>query len=197
MDGKRTEQHCGNAGDADVEIFNLPDFHIESKGTKGSKLSKSTLLKWHEQIKNDCPHNKIPFIQFTANGKEPLILITTETLQELRLDPKALFPGLICVDESIEPHKELLRQRKILQVQRKCLGDIPFKDPWGIFFRLNDEDIFYINDADVLAKSIINHQTFLNSLPPAPEPPLHALKASQDHSSNTQPDPHRPDPQPS
>lgn len=165
--GQRTQQHCGKAGDNDVDIFELPNFHIESKGMKGSKLSKSTLLKWYEQLEADCPSHKYPFIQFTANGKEPLILLPfTRTV-----GPMYNFYGWkdadFVVEDSVEAHRHLASQQLVKETKKLIFKDID-EGIGGIFFRLNSKWLFYIHRAEVLEPFISEFQKSLLSAPKTP-----------------------------
>lgn len=149
-----------------MDIFELPNFHIESKGTKGSKLTKSTLTKWYEQLETDCPPHKYPFIQYTANGKDPLILLPfTKTLGPM-YNFSSWKDADFLVGDSVEPHKHLANQSLVNETKKLIFKNIP-EGIGGIFFRLNKVQIFYIHEAEKLEPFIGQFQQGLLSAPSA------------------------------
>ena len=74
---RRTQQFNGKGIGSLSDIIapdDLPTWHIECKGTQSPLLNRSTLIKWVEQIKRDCPDALQPVILNKANGK-PIIAI--------------------------------------------------------------------------------------------------------------------------
>lgn len=74
---RRTQQFNGKGLGSLSDIVapdDLPTWHIECKGMQSPCLNRSTLTKWVEQIKRDCPEALQPVILNKANGK-PIIAI--------------------------------------------------------------------------------------------------------------------------
>ena len=57
FDARRSQQYCGEAGDADIICDGLDEFHFEVKF-----VEQLNLVKAFEQAKGDCPANKVPVI---------------------------------------------------------------------------------------------------------------------------------------
>lgn len=108
---RRTEQYCGNTGDAsDVVADELPSYHIECKGTKSQVLNYSKLKAWLAQLKTDCPSGKIPILFWKANGVDWVLLMPDTTSYRgvwIELQPENL------LKEFIEWDKDRLRPAEL------------------------------------------------------------------------------------
>lgn len=63
FEARRTQQYCGNTGDAsDVVVKELPDFHIEVKGVE--RLNIYSALA---QAERDTKNGKIPLVVHKRN----------------------------------------------------------------------------------------------------------------------------------
>lgn len=81
-DAQRTQQHCGNSGDAaDVrsEGFEQLALHPEVK-----RVERGCLYTWLEQAKNDAgPSGKRPFVAHKRNGREWVVVLRAQDFFDL------------------------------------------------------------------------------------------------------------------
>ncbi len=89
---RRSQQYSGNSsfGDSDIVADELPSFHIECKGTKHQKLGRSLLKEWWSQVHKDVKPGKLPVIFHIANGCEPVALVPSSVLTELKIQPHSI-----------------------------------------------------------------------------------------------------------
>ncbi len=80
--GKPTEGSTGKVDNSDVVVPDeLPNWHIESKGTAKPLLAPNILKKWLNQIQLDTPMGKVPVILHVANGKSPVAILTLDVFK--------------------------------------------------------------------------------------------------------------------
>lgn len=80
---KRTEQHNGALGEGDVcGKEELPNWHIECKGTKSARLESSKLNSWYDQIVRDQKTNKFAVLLNKADAHPLLAMIPFTTFKE-------------------------------------------------------------------------------------------------------------------
>jgi hypothetical protein len=96
---QRTQQYSGTEGTSDIICPNeLPEWHIECKGTKSGLLIRSQLLKWYEQVGRDCPVDKQAVILNKSNGKELIALMPFSTWLEVTKERSPFQIDLILTD---------------------------------------------------------------------------------------------------
>ena len=62
VSARRTEQHCGKAGDADVVADELPNLHIECTAVKGMDVGTVLMERAIEQAHRDAPEGRTPVV---------------------------------------------------------------------------------------------------------------------------------------
>jgi hypothetical protein len=128
---RRSAQHCGiPTNGATGEIDNsdiivpdeLPSWHIESKATKSPKTPCSTLKKWVNQIKTDCPKGKLAVILTVANGYSPVALMTSDVYKAVA---RAISSLTVTTEDSFAPAIELKRLDKAARVYGTLIEKAP------------------------------------------------------------------------
>lgn len=116
---RRSEQYCGKAGDSDILVDDLPEWHIECKGTKNSVIERSRIEKWYDQVHTDAP-DKLKVIFTKCDHGEWVTLMAIADwfrafpeLNEYHLGRK------IFVEDSISFKDELERLDKKLSVRER------------------------------------------------------------------------------
>lgn len=77
---RRTNQYCGNTGDA-ADVIGLPGIHVEAKHQE-----KMQLYDWMEQAKRDATaggKENIPVVFHKKNNHEILVTMQFETFMDL------------------------------------------------------------------------------------------------------------------
>jgi hypothetical protein len=74
---ERTQQHCGNAGDSDVRIAELPAAFVEVK-----RVQKLNVTQAMEKATEQC-QGKLPLLMHRRNHGPWLLTINLSQLQEL------------------------------------------------------------------------------------------------------------------
>lgn len=68
---RRTQQHCGTAGDADVICDELPNLHLEIKRVQGMDVGTQLLADAVDQAANDAiGTGRRPIVMWRPNGKK-------------------------------------------------------------------------------------------------------------------------------
>lgn len=75
LSAHRTQQYAGATGTSDITAEELPNIHIEVKGTKEKTLTQSKLKSWLEQVVRDCPETSDWVILHKANGCDFVAII--------------------------------------------------------------------------------------------------------------------------
>lgn len=133
---RRTQQFAGTEGPSDILCpTELPDWHIECKGTKSSLLTKSQLLKWHAQITKDCPVAKQAVILNKSNGKELVALIPFDVWMLLTYE-RTQFQVEINIRESILL-ANLLEEAKAIREVYAYLNNGLSPQPYAIYYILS------------------------------------------------------------
>lgn len=81
---RRTKQYNGEGLSDVVAPEELPSFHLESKGTKTSKIPRSVLKKWFKQLEDDCK-GLLPILFQRPNNKDLVCLITPFVAEKLEM----------------------------------------------------------------------------------------------------------------
>lgn len=168
---RRTEQYCGKAGTSDVECKELSDFHIESKGVKDSKLTKSQVNKWYSQLEEDCPIGKTPILFCKANGKDWVTLVNRESI--IDFFPSFIFYPLsgdsfnpTDVFEELDTKDSLVNIFKIVPVEKKskAINVLAFKcgENKGFLILKSVEFIEVLKKYNKVKKEMIDTYTEIN-----------------------------------
>lgn len=113
---RRTQQFSGKEGTSDIVATDeLPNWHIESKGTKSSLLTRSTIKKWLTQVKTDSKQ-KYSVILNKANSKDLVALIPFSTWKDLKHLETSKYTVNVVVTESIHAVDGLVEAQTITKL---------------------------------------------------------------------------------
>lgn len=113
---RRTQQFSGKEGTSDIVAPDeLPNWHIESKGTKSSLLTRSTIKKWLTQVKTDSKQ-KYSVILNKANSKDLVALIPFSTWKDLKHLETSKYTVNVVVTESIHAVDGLVEAQTITKL---------------------------------------------------------------------------------
>lgn len=136
LSARRTQQYNGE-GLSDVVADELPEWHIESKGTKSALLTKSLLISWTIQVKKDCPPSLKPVIFNKANGKAIVAITTPTVFNYYRNAHEAITE--IFVGDSVNAY-QLLEDMRIKHTVEELVGLVPPTNPINVFYYPINED---------------------------------------------------------
>lgn len=82
---KRTQQYAGDTGTSDVVAEDeLPEWHIEVKGTKKIALQQSQLRSFHKQVERDRLPGQNPVILIQCPSSDFIAMLPLSTWEDLR-----------------------------------------------------------------------------------------------------------------
>lgn len=159
---RRTQQFSGKEGTSDVVApEDLPSFHIEVKGTATSKLEKSKLKKWVEQLYADCPENKLPVLFNKANNKDWIALVLDYEFITIFKD--AFFVLQTSVEESFHAYECLNNAKTEAYVLHKFqtlanAEEVLTPPEVTVIYKVTDHDIVLAVEAETLLKYMLAYE---------------------------------------
>ena len=113
---RRTQQFNGAEGLSDIISEDLPECHIECKGTKDATLNRSTLLDWLEQVNRDCPPSLPVSVLFCKSNNKPFVAATPLSIWEYIKPAAEPCYFAANVEASINPTQELKKVRDTVRL---------------------------------------------------------------------------------
>lgn len=166
----RSAQHCGlpsngATGEIDnsdiVAPLELPNWHIESKSTKSPKIPCSTLKKWLNQIKQDCPRGKLPVILMVANGYSPVAIMTSDIYKAVARQISSL---IVTTEDSFAPAIELIKLDKAARVYGTLIEKAPPPFSGVVAFELEIGVIAVTVEASLWLSWAFTYETILKEV---------------------------------
>ena len=118
LSARRSQQYNGIAGTSDVLADELPNVHIECKGTTSPTIPRCLLTKentkkpgWILQVVRDCPKDRSWVIFFKANNHDLITIIDTN---EFKLIADGNISPIAVAGDSFSPGLELTKANKIM-----------------------------------------------------------------------------------
>lgn len=135
LSARRSEQYNGAAGLSDVlALTELPSWHIEVKGVKAPKISRSIFTSWVAQVLRDNKCNQHGVIAFKPNNYDFMCAVLDSTVRAhksgystITISNEIIYP---LIEDSITPHIDFKKKQKEIQVLNALQyeGALPLSD---------------------------------------------------------------------
>ena len=148
---RRTQQFSGKEGTSDIVATDeLPNWHIESKGTKSSLLTRSTIKKWLTQVKTDSKQ-KYSVILNKANSKDLIAIIPFSVWRELKHTETSKYSINVVVAESINAVDGLVEAQTISKLLEHIVS-LPIEQKATYYF---STDPMHLDNRDLALNNIV------------------------------------------
>ena len=148
---RRTQQFSGKEGTSDIVATDeLPNWHIESKGTKSSLLTRSTIKKWLTQVKTDSKQ-KYSVILNKANSKDLIAIIPFSVWRELKHTETSKYSINVVVGESINAVDGLVEAQTISKLLEHIVS-LPIEQKATYYF---STDPMHLDNRDLALNNIV------------------------------------------
>lgn len=164
---RRTQQFSGKEGTSDIVAPDeLPNWHIESKGTKSSLLTRSAIRKWLFQVKTDSKQ-KYSVILNKANSKDLIAIVPFSVWKELKHTETSKYSVNVVVAESINAVDGLAESQTINKLLEHIVS-LPIDQKATYYFstdpmHLDNRDLALTNIAVILLAEHWLQVAILNS----------------------------------
>lgn len=119
---RRTQQHNGLGGLSDVCAEELPNWHIEVKGTVSPLIPRAKIQAWYTQVIRDCPPSMWPVIIHKANNKDLIAILTQKSWEALS---SGLWEFLVTSGDSVNPSQILYKKELENKIEGILIKDHP------------------------------------------------------------------------
>lgn len=155
---RRTQQFNGAGHVADVVADELPNWHIEVKGTQSAVLPLSKLKAWVKQINDDCPADKKAVIINKANGKDFVAILPVDTFWVIGPTPnRFLYVEKVEIGDSCDPANILYAEQTKENLWRDLRPNLMYGDKLFIVYYRVDKTIVAMITGDQWFKLATNH----------------------------------------